>query len=53
MRVGGKAVLTVPSELAYGPDGVGQIPGDSALQFEVELLEVTKGEEEKKMFGLF
>ena len=43
----------MPSELAYGPDGVGQIPGDSALQFEVELLEVTKGEEEKKMFGLF
>lgn len=44
-------MLTVPSELAYGADGIGQIPGDSALQFEVELLEVTKGEAEKKMFG--
>ena len=51
VRVGGKAVLTVPSELAYGADGIGQIPGDSALQFEVELLEVTEGEAEKKMFG--
>ena len=52
MRVGGKAVLTVPSNLAYGADGIGRIPGDSALQFEVELLEITKGnEEDKKLFG--
>lgn len=40
MKVGGKAVLTIPSDLAYGPQSVGTIPMWSALQFEVELLEI-------------
>uniref|UniRef100_A0A7S0Q688 peptidylprolyl isomerase n=1 Tax=Coccolithus braarudii TaxID=221442 RepID=A0A7S0Q688_9EUKA len=50
MKEGGKARLTIPSELAYGPLGSRSIPGNSALQFEVELLAL---EEEKKKFGLF
>ena len=48
MRVGETAVLSVPSELAYGPQGVDAIPGNAALQFEVELLEI-----KQKAFGLF
>jgi len=48
MKPGGKAVLTIPSELAYGPMGSGTIPGSSVLQFEVELLEIKK---KNSMFG--
>ena len=40
MKPGGKARLTIPSNLAYGPMETGSIPGNSALQFEVELLEI-------------
>src|SRR6185312_11733303 len=38
MKVGGKAQLVCPSELAYGDKGRPSIPGGSALIFEVELL---------------
>lgn len=42
MKEGGKAILTMPSDLAYGDRGAGQnITGGSTLQFEVELLKVT------------
>lgn len=41
MKVGGKACLTIPPELAYGPQGAGGAIGpDSTLVFEVELLAV-------------
>jgi len=40
MREGGKAVIIVPSKLAYGEQGRGDIPPYTTLVFEVELLEV-------------
>ena len=43
MKVGGKAKLVCPSNLAYGDQGAGQkIKGGAALVFEVELLEIVK-----------
>ena len=44
MKVGGKAKLTCPSKLAYGERGAGggKIPPNTPLQFDVELLEITK-----------
>lgn len=40
MKEGGKALLIVPSALAYGAAGRGNIPGYSTLIFEVELLNI-------------
>ncbi|MDA7085101.1 FKBP-type peptidyl-prolyl cis-trans isomerase [Pseudomonas sp. SA3-5] len=40
MNAGSKWRLYVPSELAYGEQGVGSIPPHSVLVFDVELLEV-------------
>ncbi len=41
MKVGGKAVLTCPSSIAYGDHGQPPtIPGGATLVFEVELLEI-------------
>jgi FKBP-type peptidyl-prolyl cis-trans isomerase FkpA len=40
MKVGGKAELVCPSNLAYGDGGRPSIPGGAALIFEVELLEI-------------
>ena len=44
MKVGTKARLTCPAAIAYGERGTGggQIPPNSVLQFEVELLGITK-----------
>jgi len=40
MREGGKSMLIVPSDLAYGASGKGDIPGYTTLVFEVELLNI-------------
>ncbi|WP_429317510.1 FKBP-type peptidyl-prolyl cis-trans isomerase [Paraburkholderia sp. GAS448] len=42
MKVGGKAKLTCPAATAYGSRGVGAIPPNSDLTFEVELLDIVK-----------
>jgi len=42
MRVGGKSRIVCPASIAYGSRGMGSIPGDAALVFEVELLEIVK-----------
>jgi FKBP-type peptidyl-prolyl cis-trans isomerase FkpA len=43
MKVGGKAVLVCPAELAYGDQPPPGIPPGSTLIFEIELLEVGAG----------
>ena len=58
LQVGDKAIFTIPPELAYGERATGQIPANSTLIFEVELLNVierivpkpfnTEGREVKK-----
>jgi FKBP-type peptidyl-prolyl cis-trans isomerase len=42
MKVGGKAKIICPSEIAYGPQGNAGIPGNAVLTFDVELLEIVK-----------
>jgi FKBP-type peptidyl-prolyl cis-trans isomerase len=43
MKVGGKAKLVCPADIAYGPQGRPPvIPGNAVLTFEVELLEIVK-----------
>jgi FKBP-type peptidyl-prolyl cis-trans isomerase FkpA len=42
MKVGGKAQLVCPANLAYGDRGRPAIPGGAALIFDVELLEIAK-----------
>jgi len=43
IKVGGKALLVCPSDLAYGDRGRPSIPAGAALIFEIELLEIAGG----------
>lgn len=50
MSVGSKYKFTIPSDLAYGPNGnPPRIPGNSVLEFEIELLEIVKPAEAPKV----
>jgi len=42
MKEGGKRMLIIPADMAYGSQSVGSIPPNSTLIFEVELLKVEK-----------
>jgi FKBP-type peptidyl-prolyl cis-trans isomerase FkpA len=45
MKVGGKALIVCPPDLAYGEEGrPPQMPGGATLVFDVELLDVPKGD---------
>ena len=44
ISVGGKSRLVCPPDLAYGPQGPPGIPGNAALVFEVELLEIVQNQ---------
>ncbi|MGB0205331.1 MAG: FKBP-type peptidyl-prolyl cis-trans isomerase [Neptuniibacter sp.] len=49
IKEGGKGRLVIPSDLAYGPGGMGNAIGpNETLIFEVELLEINPGQEEAK-----
>ena len=39
MQVGGRRLVTIPSDLGYGPTGQGPIPGDATLVFVLDLVE--------------
>ena len=42
MKAGGKRILVIAPDYAYGAQGSGPIPPNSTLVFEVELLDVQK-----------
>jgi FKBP-type peptidyl-prolyl cis-trans isomerase len=41
MQVGGRRMVVVPSDLGYGPNGQGPIPGGATLVFIIDLADVT------------
>ncbi|MFQ1003386.1 FKBP-type peptidyl-prolyl cis-trans isomerase [Modestobacter sp. SSW1-42] len=40
MKVGGRRMVTIPSDLGYGPQGQGPIPGGATLVFIIDLVSV-------------
>ncbi len=51
MNEGSKYRFTIPAKLAYGRDGVAQIPPEATLVFEVELVKVEKVKGHEGMMG--
>ncbi len=43
MKAGGKRILVVPADKAYGAKGYGPIPGNANLVFAIDLLEIKSG----------
>ena len=43
MQVGGKRLLLIPPNLAYGSQDYGPIPGNSTLMFEIDVISITPG----------
>ena len=43
LKVGGKALLLIPSKLGYGPSGYYYIPGYCPLLFDIELVRLVPG----------
>ncbi len=43
MRPGGRRILILPPELAFGKEGKGMVPADTWVKFEVELVKVEPG----------
>jgi FKBP-type peptidyl-prolyl cis-trans isomerase len=41
MQVGGRRMVTIPSDLGYGPTGQGPIPGGATLVFIIDLAQVS------------
>lgn len=54
MKIGGIRELSIPSTLAYGPDGTGDIPADAPLKFIIKLIPTPEttpsGEEMLKLY---
>ena len=40
MKAGGQRVIIIPSDMAYGREGYGPIPGNATVVYAIELLEV-------------
>ena len=40
MKVGGRRLLVIPSDLAYGSAGSGSIPPNTPLQFQIDLVSI-------------
>ena len=40
MKIGGKRKLTIPPDMGYGARGIGSIPANSVLVFEVDLIDI-------------
>jgi len=52
LNVGDSATLTIPSNLGYGPKGVGKIPANATLVFDVELVDIIELTKPFKLKGL-
>ncbi len=42
MKMGGQRIIIIPSDMAYGSEGYGPIPGNATVVYAIELLQVEK-----------